>query len=209
MKSGLPLQRDFRGRLHPSCMTTHPKHASSKPGRIAVAAALVAVAAALAGMLVAPSPVRAEEPVRSGTIHGGVGETPISPWVRGMEGCVGAPTCSAWLQSGCDPALAGMEPALQAAVVDVGDLADNTERTLTLHGDLVVFGNRYTVQFWINSDDPLSGYWCEEIFDLRFRPWDCPHDYIRFECPVRIPPHAKWMTITASPETAAMSWTLT
>ena len=170
----------------------------------------ILIVAAVAAVLIAlPSSVRADQPVRSGTIHGGVGETPISPWVRGMEGCVGAPTCSAWLQSGCDPALAGVDPTLQAAVVDIGDLADNSERTLALRDDVVVFGARYTVQFWINSDNPMRGYWCEEILDLRFRSWDCARSSTGFECPFRIPPHAKWMTITASPEAAQMSWTLT
>lgn len=170
---------------------------------------LLAALAMLAMPVAIPSPARSAEPQRSGTIHGGVGETPISPWVRGMEGCVGAPTCSAWLQSGCDPALAGVDPAMQAAIVDVGALADNRERTLALHPEVVIFGARYTVQFWINSDDPLSGSWCKEILDLRFQSWDCSASSTGRECRFRIPAHAKWMTITSSPENAVTSWTLT
>ncbi len=155
-------------------------------------------------LVVAPPSVRADEPLRSGTIHGGVGETPISPWVRGAEGCVSAAACSAWLQSGCAPQLAGANPAFQAAVVDVGELADNSERTLTLRGELIVFGARYTVQFWT-----VGAYWCEEILELRFRSWECGLSSTATECQFRLPRHAKWMTITASPESAKMSWTLT
>ena len=160
-------------------------------------------------MPLAPRPVRAAGPARSGTIVGGVGETPVSPWVRGMEGCVSAASCTAWLQSGCAAELAVMEPAPQAAIVDVGDLADNTERTLTFGPELVVFGARYTVQFWTNSDNPLDGDWCGEILDVRFVSWECFRHVGGAECPVRIPPHARWMTITSSPENVSTSWALT
>lgn len=170
--------------------------------RLAALAALVAMVVAL------PSSVRAEEPQRSGTIHGGVGETPISPWVRGMEGCVGAPFCSAWLQSGCAPELTGVNPAVQAAIVDVGGLADSRERTLLIRPELVVFGARYTVQFWTESHLLMRWDWCQEILDLRFRSWDCGRASMGFDCRVRIPPDAKWMTITSTPENALTSWSL-
>src|SRR5687767_8808274 len=100
--------------------------------------------AALAAALIAAvpfSPVHAAAPVRSGTILSGTGETPANPWVRGLEGCVGAPACSTWLQSGCAPALAGANPTLHASIVDVTDLADDgTSRLLRVHRDVGVNG---------------------------------------------------------------------
>lgn len=187
----------------------HQLEADVRSRRVVHLVVLAGLLATVAAPAALPSVVRAAQPQRSGTIIGGVGETPVSPWVRGMEGCVGAPTCSAWLQSGCAPQLAGMNPALQAAIVDVGDLADSRERTLALRGELIVFGARYTVQFWTESHLLGRWDWCGEILHLRFRSWDCVRSSSRFECPFRIPPGAKWMTITASPENAKLSWTLT
>lgn len=185
-------------------MTTYLKRNSlGRAGRLAV---LTAVLATFAVPGAAPAAVRAAGPQRSGTIHGGVGDTPITPGVRGAEGCVGAPACSAWLQSGCVPHLTGANPALQAAIVDVGGLADNRERTLDLARGTVVFGARYTVQFWTSSYDPSWGYGCKEILDRRFvAGWDCIRTT---SCRFRIPPHARWMTIAASPENLTTQWTL-
>ena len=185
-------------------MTRYMKSPGRRFGLLLVAGILTASAVPMA----LANSTRAAEPQMSGQIVGGVGETPISPWVRGAEGCVGAATCSTWLQSGCAPNLGGIDPAFQAAVVDVGALADSSERTLVLHPEVVVFGARYTVQFWINSDAPLNGYWCEEILDLRFHSWDCFRHIAGVECQIRIPPHARWMTITSSPENIKTSWTL-
>lgn len=163
----------------------------------------------LALVMAVPTGSRAAEAVRSGTISGGVGETPISPWVRGMEGCVGAPSCSAWLQSGCAPELTGVDPAVQAAIVDVGDLADSGERTLSIRPELVVFGARYTVQFWTESHLLMRWDWCYELLDLRFRSWECGRGGDVYDCQFRIPAEAKWMTITSTPENALTSWSLT
>ena len=176
--------------------------------RLSVLAGVAAMTLALMTP-VSSSAVRADGPLRSGTITGGVGETPASPWVRGMEGCVGAASCSTWLQSGCAPELAGTDPALQSAIVDVGDLADSRERTLAIRPELVVFGARYTVQFWTESDLLWRWDWCREILELRFVSWECRRTPGGAECSLRIPAHARWMTITSSPENMKTTWTLT
>ena len=201
-----PLKRFFSGTRILGQVAKHPKNRSidARPRGFRLAV-LAGVLASLAISLAAPSPGRAGAPLRSGTIVGGVGETPVSPWVRGMEGCVGAPSCSAWLQSGCSPLLSSGDAAVQAAVVDVRDLADNRERTLSLTPHIVIFGARYTVQFWTNSDDPLSGGWCGEILGLRFSVVAGP--YARSS--LRVPPEARWMTITSSPENLKTTWRLT
>ena len=171
---------------------------------------LAVLLAALAMVVALPTGGRAAEPQRAGTISGGVGETPISPWVRGMEGCVGAASCSAWLQSGCAPELAGVDPAFQAAIVDVGDLAGGGERTLSIRPEAVVFGARYTVQFWTESHLLMRWDWCYELLDLRFRSWECGGGgFSDYSCHFRIPDEAKWMTITSTPENALTSWSLT
>lgn len=169
---------------------------------------LTASLAALATPTWSSEAVRAEEPLRWGTISGGVGETPASPWVRGMEGCVSAAHCSTWLQSGCAPELGGVDPAFQAAIVDVGDLSDSSERSLTFGPEIVVFGARYTVQFWTQSRLLWTWDWCQEILEMRFVSWECFRHVDGVECPLRIPAHAKWMTITSSPENVSTSWRL-
>src|SRR5688500_13131207 len=70
----------------------------------------------------APSP-----PLRSGRIVGG-------PDTTGSAPCGLAPDCVAWLQSGCNPALAGRDPALHTSIVDVSDLADGTTRRVLEYG---------------------------------------------------------------------------
>lgn len=172
--------------------------------------------AALAGTLLAAvafSPVRAAAPVRSGTILSGTGETPANPWVRGMEGCVGAPACSAWLQSGCAPALAGADLALHASIVDDADLADGvTERRLTVHRGVGLSGGPLTVQLWSRSDEwdmidepaGLDGQWCWELLADRLECRAFPNG-----CSLVIPADAEFMTITARPDGTSRTWTLT
>jgi len=174
---------------------------------------LVMLAAMSALLVAVPSSARAEEPLRSGTIVGGVGETPASLYVRGMEGCVGAPTCAAWLQSACHPALAGTDPALHAAVVDVGDLADgSTERVLEFRGGVGLSRGHFIVQFWDETSlgVPLGRpwEWCSEILASRMSNWD-GGTYRGGVWTFEIPRGAQWMTITSSPDTIATTWKLT
>lgn len=168
---------------------------------------LVAMAAAL--LAVVPySPVRAAAPVRSGTIVSGTGETPVNFWVRGMEGCVGAPACSAWLQSGCHPALAGKNPAVHASIVDVGKLA-GTDRVLTVDGGVPINWGYFIVQFWTPTVDlGSSGVWCHEVVRGRLSSWECAPRHAISPCPIRIPADARWMTITSSPDNMNINWKL-
>ena len=163
---------------------------------------VAAVLAALATPVWSPGAVRAEEPVRSGMIVSGTGSSPANFWVRGMEGCVGAPTCSAWLQSGCEPALAGPDPALHASIVDVAELA-GTERDFDVRGGLGINWGQVIVQFWTDgSENPMAALYCEELFAAESR-WDCAHG-----CMVRIPAGAKFMTVSSGPDNTNIHWTL-
>lgn len=186
-------------------MTTHSEGSPSVSRRVRVLrlALLSGLLAALASPVAVPSPVRAEEPVRSGTIVSGTGATPVNFWVRGMEGCVGAPTCSAWLQSGCEPALAGADPALHASIVDVAELA-GTERDLDIRGRVGINWGYVIVQFWTDgSENPMAALFCQEVFAKPLR-WGCDYG-----CTVRIPADAKFMTVTSSPDNTNIYWTLT
>ncbi len=173
---------------------------------------VVLIGATVAATLVLPTavdgPVRADASVRSGSIVGGVGETPASLYVRGMEGCVGAPTCAAWLQSACHPALAGADPALHAAIVDVGELADGvTERELELRPGVGLNWGHFIVQFWYETR-LFVWEWCGEILDHRMSDWD-RGTYRGDVWTFAIPRGAKWMTITSSPDNTHIKWRLT
>lgn len=172
------------------------------------ALAVIGVLTALAGAVALSTPGRAGEPLRSGTIISGTGETPVSFWVRGAEGCVSTPNCSAWLQSGCDPALTGINPGPQSAIVDIEDVVDaNPDRTLEVHDRFGINSGDFLVQFWTETG-PL-GRWdfCEEVLDARVSSWVCERtDAAR--CEIRIPYFAKWMTITSSPDNVYLDWEL-
>src|SRR5688500_20387211 len=125
---------------------------------------VLALLAAKLLALASCSPVSAATPLRAGTIVSGTGESPANVWVRGMEGCVGAPACSAWLQSGCSPALAGQDPALHASIVDVADLAD-TDRVLRFQSGIGINWGSVIIQFW--TETALGDYFCDEITTSR------------------------------------------
>lgn len=182
-------------------------------GRRRMAAVAVGLAAFVAVSL--PASARGQEVLRSGTIVSGVGETQVSLYVRGMEGCAGAPTCAAWLQSACHPALVGTDHAVHAAIVDVAELADGTtERTLEFdRGTAALSPGHFIVQFWDHTYLAVSGgewEWCSEILDRRMSNWDgatsgtMRGDSWTFEIPER----AHWMTITSSPDNLVINWQL-
>ena len=175
---------------------------------------LAAILATLTMPAALPSAVRAGEPLRSGTILSGQGETAGNPWVRGMEGCVGVPTCSAWLQSSCAPALAGVDPALQASIVDVADLADGvTLRRIEVEEDAGLNGGARMIQFWSGTgmeewdvvDEPagLDGEGCNELLEHRLDQWDG-----WYPSAFRIPAGATFMTISSSTDTTHAAWSL-
>ena len=85
----------------------------------------IILVAILIGLLVVPvkGATADEEAVRSGTLLAG----PVSGLGGGYpRGCDMTPDCRAWLASHCDPALAGRDPAMEASIEDLGDLADTT-----------------------------------------------------------------------------------
>ena len=177
----------------------------------------ITVAAAAAFLIATPNAVRADEPLRSGTIVSGTGESAANPWVTGMEGCVGAATCFAWLQSGCSPAFASVDPATQTSIVDVADLADGvTVRSLQRQRNLPLGGGSFTVQFWTDDydlvDEPagLDGNGCLELLAKRIT-WRTCEQAVADGCEsaFRIPTTAEFMTITKNIDSTPVTWTLT
>src|SRR5687767_4540809 len=87
------------------------------------AAATLAITAMT--MFASPSTAASPKPARSGTIEGGTGVIFAGEQPAGERwGCEYAAECQTWLQSGCNPALAGHDPVPTASIVDVGALAD-------------------------------------------------------------------------------------
>ena len=160
-----------------------------------------------ASMLVAtPAVARGDGTLRSGSIVSGTGQSPANFWVRGMEGCVGAPACSAWLQSACRPGLAGKNPAVHASIVDVGRLADGvTERVLDVRPGVGLNWGHFVVQFWTGTNLSRFDY-CRELVRGQFWSWEC--GYRTGLCRFTIPKGARWMTITSSPDNTNVHWTL-
>lgn len=176
------------------------KRPATNPMRTRLSAVL---ATTISLVMMLPSPASAS-PLRSGSIISGTGQSPANFWVRGMEGCVGAPACSAWLQSACQPALAGQNPALHASIVDVGDLADNTtSRVLDVRSGIGINWGGFIVQFWTETKIPDPWQYCDEVTRSRLNSWECGA-----LCTFRIPRDAKWMTITSKPDNTNIDWTL-
>lgn len=206
------LRPAFGRRGHAPDMTTCAKNIASRlRGRFARLVVLAGVLTTLAGPVALPSAVRADEPVRSGTILSGTGETPVSFWVRGAEGCVSTPACTAWLQSGCSPALASPDPAAQAAIVDIEEVVDtNPDRVLEVRAGIGVNLGDFLVQFWTGSGPVGTWNFCAEIFEGRKTSWECRRaGFVDRTCTLQIPYWAKWMTITSSPDNTDLDWTLT
>ena len=150
--------------------------------RIWLAVLTVAVGTAL------PSAAGAET-LRSGRIVGGIVWTAESDaW---NHKCSEMPDCQAWLRSGCDAALTGVDPAWLTSIVDVGDLADGTSYRLFEYSSVWAW---VYIQFW-RAD-------CTEIRDSE-RESPTP-DRVRF--PI-IPSGAKWMTVTGNAG-VNIHWTL-
>ena len=135
------------------------------------------------------------QPVRSGTILSG--DTAFLESEVGA--CQMATDCRAWLESGCDPALANRNPALMASIVDVGDLADGRtprvfEYTVAKPAGLRWGGN--VIQFWRQD--------CTQIRGRLWHPWEQRRYGDTF-----IPVSAEWMTVSSTPDNAHIVWTLT
>ena len=169
---------------------------------------LVAIVPALA----LPSAVRAAEPVRSGTITGWgytwpamfSGEVRNCQWDEVPEfwGSLN-PECRAWLDSGCNPALAGREPALTASIQDVSDIADGAT-TRTFEWGATDDSGGVVVQLWNGN--------CAEITGTEWRSLDRQGVYCcswiqHKTTTLVIPRDARWMTVTTN-DTANLRWTL-
>lgn len=159
------------------------------------------LAVVLAAVVVATTPLpSAGAPVRSGTILSGSG------WFLeySLGGCQSTPECAAWLESGCDTALAGRDPGFMASIVSVRELADGRTRRTFRHTDgepaALRWGGSPVVQFW-RSD-------CSEIVTSRLRTNPCD----AYECKattLRVPRNARWMTVTSYQDNVNLRWTLT
>lgn len=144
---------------------------------------------------------------RTGTIVVGVGssERAIGWPGEAVDGeCQMVADCLAWLESGCDPALAGREPAVMATIVDVRDLADGrTPRSIRLSGTGLHWGE-VLVQFWRSTPEAMYPWLeCEEIVESSYLTGYPRHDQSR-----AIPLGAKWMTITTNVDNTTVTWTL-
>jgi hypothetical protein len=174
---------------------------------LAATVALVAMT-----MTAAPSSAARQQPVRSGTILGWGATWPAmfngdakdcqwSDWDAG-----GNPECLVWLKSGCNPALAGRQPAVTASIVEVADLADGTR--------LRAFRWRATSHpGWGTGGGVVVQLWRNDCTEIRRSKWhsmdrtDWPQLNNRRNTSFRIPRAAKWMTVTTN-DTALLEWTL-
>jgi len=160
-----------------------------------------------------PSPVRADE-TRSGTILTGTEPSANAEWhtLRDL-GCHAAVDCVAWITSGCDPALAGMNPGVQSSIVDVSDLADGTTTRVFSSRSAALWGGDYTVvQFW-NRRTAGGLTFCTEVPNSKSSEWHCwnPSAECRgfHERALRVPVTANWMTVTTARDSVHTTWTLT
>ena len=154
------------------------------------------------------------KPVRSGMILGGAGlETAGGEPNPALErsGCEYTVECQAWVQSGCNPALAGHDPVLTASIVDVGDLADGrTPRTLSMEFQRMPPWGLWpgvVIQLWRPDCTEIHGAKRHTIGSDSTCEW-AQHSVARCE-PFRIPTGTKWMTLSGYVTTVDLSWALT
>lgn len=149
---------------------------------------IIAMSMFLALMLAPAQPAFAgEEPISSGTI--------VTTYGSSIDGepdtCETVPDCSAWLQSGCDPALAGRDPAVAASIEDVSKIADGGATWLFQFD--ACCGAKATIQLWRPD--------CTEVTGSRQRSGDCFDTSIGHFCgltSIRMPESTTWMTVTVT-----------
>jgi hypothetical protein len=153
---------------------------------------VIAVVTALA--VVTPMPAARASRVHTGTIIGGVLTTAPT-----MD-CELVADCLAWVASGCDPALATLEPAWQTSIDDVNDLAGSDGRVFSYAADSPAgfVGGGVVVQFWTRQ--------CVELRYARWRAY-VPYHTFRRTGVLSIPDSAVWMTVTGS-ENVNIAWRL-
>lgn len=178
---------------------------------------VLATIAAVAAMTMTAGPSSAHhpppKPVRSGTIagwgatwvamfNGEARDCQWSEWIAGAN-----PECAAFLESGCNPALAGRNRAVTASIEDVAKIADGTTPRVFKWSAISYpgwgIGGGVVVQLWTKD--------CKEIRASLWRSaeWYGPGSWSnRPSTTLRIPSAAKWMTVTTN-DTARLEWTLT
>lgn len=144
------------------------------------------------------------EPVRSGSILSGTG------WFLDSQtgGCQVSPECAAWLYTDCGVNLTYGHGGrgVTASIVDIDELADGppVERVFRFGaGDpwTPVWGGAQ-LQFWTSD--------CVEVPDTRWRSTDCDGNGGNCRSTrLRIPPSAKWMTVTGYQDNVHLVWSLT
>lgn len=155
-------------------------------------------------------------PVRSGMIEGGTGLELAGgqPWenpAAERSGCQYAVDCLTWLQSGCNPALAGRDPALTASIVDVRKLADGrTRRSFQTVAPAIPPWGLWpgaVIQLWRQNCTEIHGAKRHTIGSDSKCDW---HPYPSLQCEAfRIPTGTRWMTVSGYATTVHLSWTLT
>ena len=186
-----------------------PRSAGATVYRMTRTRMLLAAALAIAMITALPSRAQAT-PARSGMIVGGLGgsERGIGWPGQAVEGeCQIAPDCLAWLESGCDPALAGREPAVMASIVDVAGLADGRAPrffSLSSFGGQGLRWGQVLVQFWRDEGTHMYPWFnCSEIAGTRFLT-----GYDRSPSASVVPADAKWMTVTSNFDNVNVVWRL-
>ena len=132
------------------------------------------------------------------------GEARDCLWSEWGAGAGPNPECEAWVLSGCDPDLAGREPAVTASIVDVADLADdNATRVFEWRArDGYDYGG-VVVQLWTAQ--------CTEIPGSKWRsrnPAFYSNIVQQHERNFLLPPETGWMTVTTN-DPVNLEWTLT
>lgn len=170
------------------------KRSRPRSGIVALAAGLAVFASGSFTGAHAADPAD-RKPLRRGSIVGGY-------FTTGGTDCGFAPDCRAWLATGCNPSARVVgEPALVTSIVDVQDLAGQSQRrAFTTVLRKPGFGPGWVVlEFWdgrcTHSPIPFSGGTQIVV--------DCS-DTVDFT----VPADARWMTV-ASGDCTYLDWSLT
>ena len=135
--------------------------------------------------------------VRSGTIIGGWFPFAVVLSPGGPASCDWNVECIAWLESGCNTALAGRDPVLHASIVDVRRLAHRPSRLRTFkiraEPPGIMWGG-VAVEFW--------NRWCTEV-----APYPSIPEVSGGDTRFGIPLGAVWMTVS-SVDTTTFRWEL-
>ncbi len=111
-------------------------------------ASVIPVIAVLISALSAPAARAGWGAWRNGAVRSGTVVNPAN--YTGPSNCSVAPDCVAWLASGCDPLLAGRDPAAFTSIVDVRNLA-GSERSIRAMGAFGTWLAGAYYEFWSSA----------------------------------------------------------